>query len=93
MTPVNCFTVNTNPVVVPAVVVIAVPPDVADRVNVDVPSVAMMKYVRPDEMPVAVPVRAPETTTACPTNNPLVAVQEHCPAVPVTATAAKATPA
>jgi hypothetical protein len=43
VTPLDNIAVNVSPVVVPAVVVKAVPNNAADNVNVDVPSVAIMK--------------------------------------------------
>ena len=55
--------VKTKPVVVPAVVTIAPPPEDADKVKVVEKLVAMMKYVTPEVMPVAVPVKVPDTAT------------------------------
>jgi hypothetical protein len=55
--------VKTKPVVVPAVVVIAPPPEDADKVKVVEKLVAIMKYVTPEVMPVAVPVKVPDTAT------------------------------
>jgi hypothetical protein len=48
-----------------------------------------MKYVTPEVKPVAVPVKVPVTATVWPMYRPVVDVQEHWPAIPVTATAFK----
>jgi hypothetical protein len=45
--PMYLCIVNTKLLVLVTIVVIADPPEVADKVNVDVPLVAIMKYVVP----------------------------------------------
>ena len=55
--------VKTKPVVVPAVVTSAGPPEDADNVKVVAKLVAIIKYVTPEVIPVAVPVLVPDTAT------------------------------